>query len=58
MNLPLALAGALPALAAMIAVDRLDAKRPEPPWSLRKLAIAGGLAVIPCFAVERLLLAA
>jgi RsiW-degrading membrane proteinase PrsW (M82 family) len=55
-NLPLALAGALPALAAMIAVDRLDAKRPEPRWSLRKLAAAGGLSVLPCFIVERWLL--
>jgi RsiW-degrading membrane proteinase PrsW (M82 family) len=55
MNLPLALAGALPALAAMWYVDRLDAKRPEPRWRLRKLAIAGGVAVIPCGVLELLL---
>jgi RsiW-degrading membrane proteinase PrsW (M82 family) len=55
LNLPLALVGALPALAAMIAVDRLDARRPEPPWSLRKLALAGALSVVPCFFVEQLL---
>jgi len=50
------LAGALPALIAMYYVDRLDAARPEPRWSLRKVAIAGGLAIIPCFFVERLLM--
>jgi RsiW-degrading membrane proteinase PrsW (M82 family) len=51
-SFPLALAGALPALAAMWYVDRLDARRPEPRWSLRKLAIAGGISVVPAGIVE------
>jgi RsiW-degrading membrane proteinase PrsW (M82 family) len=49
------LSGALPALLAMYYVDRLDAKRPEPRWSLRKVAIAGGVAIIPCVIIELLL---
>lgn len=52
MQLELALTGALPALAAMWYVDRLDAKRPEPRWTLRKVALAGAISVIPCIAAE------
>ncbi len=52
MQLELALTGALPALAAMWYVDRLDAKRPEPRWTLRKVALAGALSVIPCIVAE------
>lgn len=51
-----ALTGALPALAAMWYVDRLDAKRPEPRWTLRLVAIAGALSVIPVIIVELLLM--
>jgi len=52
MQLQLALTGALPALAAMWYVDRLDAKRPEPRGTLRKVALAGAISVIPCIAAE------
>ena len=55
MHVGMVLAGALPALIAMYYVDRLDAARPEPRWSLRKVAIAGGLAIIPCVILELLL---
>ena len=48
----LALAGAVPALLAMWYFDRLDAQRPEPVWSKRKVALAGVVAVIPCFFIE------
>jgi protease PrsW len=58
MNVPLAIAGALPALGIMWYVDRLDAARPEPRWSLRRLAIAGGVATIPCIFVQLALTAA
>ncbi len=51
-----AFTGALPALLAMWYVDRLDAKRPEPRWTLRKVALAGALSVIPVIIVELLLL--
>jgi RsiW-degrading membrane proteinase PrsW (M82 family) len=44
--------GALPALAAMGYFDRLDAKRPEPRSSLRRVAFAGGVAVFPCIVIE------
>ncbi len=52
MHAGLVLAGALPALVAMYYVDRLDAARPEPRWSLRKVAIAGGIATLPCIFIE------
>jgi RsiW-degrading membrane proteinase PrsW (M82 family) len=45
----------VPALVAMIYVDRLDAKRPEPRSTLRRVALAGGLSVIPVIIVELLL---
>ena len=50
-----ALSGMLPALLAMYFVDRLDAKRPELRWQLRKVAILGGLATIPCIVIQLLL---
>jgi RsiW-degrading membrane proteinase PrsW (M82 family) len=52
MELALALTGAAPALAAMFYVDRIDKKRPEPRSTLRRVAIAGALSTLPCFAVE------
>jgi RsiW-degrading membrane proteinase PrsW (M82 family) len=48
----LAILGALPALLAMFIIDRADAKRPEPRWSLRRVAIAGGLSTIPAIVME------
>src|SRR5689334_17661934 len=56
MNLQLAGLGALPALGAMWYFDRLDAKRPEPRKSLRRVAIAGGVSVIPCAVLELVLM--
>lgn len=47
-----ALSGMLPALLAMYYIDRLDSARPEPRWQLRKVAILGGLATIPCIAIQ------
>ncbi len=44
--------GALPALLVMWYFDRLDAKRPEPRATLRKVAIAGAVAVLPCILIE------
>ncbi|HEY8080211.1 MAG TPA: PrsW family intramembrane metalloprotease [Labilithrix sp.] len=44
--------GALPALVVMAYFDRLDAKRPEPRSTLRKVAFAGGVAVLPCILIE------
>lgn len=48
----LAATGALPSIAAMLYVDRLDAKRPEPPRTLRLVALAGGASVAACAAVQ------
>lgn len=45
----MALTGALPALALMALVDVADAKRPEPHWQLRKVAVLGALAVVPVY---------
>ena len=56
MNWQLAGLGALPALGAMWYFDRLDAKRPEPRSSLRRVAIAGGVSVIPCAVLELVLM--
>ena len=42
----LALFGALPAILAMAYVDRLDAKRPEPRRTLRRVALAGAVTGI------------
>ncbi len=49
------LLGALPALIVMWYFDRLDAKRPEPRAALRRVAFAGGVAVLPCIAIELVL---
>ncbi|MBL8921187.1 MAG: PrsW family intramembrane metalloprotease [Myxococcaceae bacterium] len=51
----MALTGALPALALMTLVDLADAKRPEPHWQVRKVAVLGGLSVVPVYALQRLL---
>lgn len=49
----IAASGAIPALIAMVVVDRLDAKRPEP-RSLRWLVVAAGmLSVLPALIIER-----
>ncbi len=52
----LSLLGALPALLAMLYFDKLDAKRPEPRRTLRKVAIAGGVSFIPCVVIEIVLM--
>ena len=57
MQIQIAALGALPALGAMLYFDRLDARRPEPRWSLRRVAIAGALSVIPVAIVEMVLIA-
>jgi protease PrsW len=46
-QLELALLGALPAILAMAYFDRLDAKRPEPRSTLRRVTLAGMLSAIP-----------
>lgn len=56
MELHWALTGALPALLAMWYVDRLDRKRPEPRWSLRRVALAGAISVFPCAYAEHYLM--
>jgi protease PrsW len=46
------LSGAIPALIAMVIVDRLDAKRPEP-WRLRwGVTAIGMLSCVPAIAIE------
>jgi len=50
-----AAAGAAPALVAMWYFDRLDAARPEPAGTRRKVAIFGGLSVIPVIVLVLLL---
>lgn len=51
----MALTGALPALALMTLVDLADAKRPEPHWQVRKVAVLGGLSVLPVLWLQRAL---
>lgn len=48
----MALTGALPALALMALVDIADAKRPEPHWQLRKVAVLGAVSVVPVYALQ------
>ena len=48
----LAATGAFPSIVAMLYVDRLDAKRPEPARTLRLVALAGGLSVIACAGLQ------
>ena len=57
MDVSLALTGAIPALLAMAYVDRLDAKRPEPRATLRRVALAGALSTIPCVIAGLVLMA-
>jgi RsiW-degrading membrane proteinase PrsW (M82 family) len=49
---PAALLGALPALFWMRYARQKDSGRPEPPGALRRMAIAGALAVVPVGIVE------
>ncbi|MEO8706752.1 MAG: PrsW family intramembrane metalloprotease [Kofleriaceae bacterium] len=51
-KIQVALSGAIPALAAMWVVDRLDQKRPEPPRLRRLVALIGMLSVIPALILE------
>lgn len=53
----LALIGATPAILAMWAVDRMDAKRPEPKATLRLVAFGGMLAAVPILMLAQLLAA-
>jgi RsiW-degrading membrane proteinase PrsW (M82 family) len=54
-HLYIALSGFIPAVIAMMVVDRLDAKRPEPPALRRKVAIYGALSCIPAIIFETIL---
>jgi RsiW-degrading membrane proteinase PrsW (M82 family) len=54
-TLVFSLVGALPALLAMMYVDWVDRKRPEPRSKLRLVALLGALSVIPCGLLEYLL---
>ena len=56
MEFHIALTGALPALFAMWYFDRLDAKRPEPRSTLRKVTVFGALSVIPVVIMGAILL--
>ena len=49
---PAALLGAAPAVLWMRYAERRDAGRPEPPGALRRMAVAGALAVVPVGVVE------
>ncbi len=49
---PAALLGALPALLWMRYAENKDTGRPEPPGALRRMAVAGALAVVPVAIVE------
>jgi len=51
----IAASGAIPALVAMWFVDRLDAKRPEPPRLRRLVALGGMVSVIPAIVLELVL---
>lgn len=55
MGFILALSGAIPAVFLMWLIERFDAKRPEPVWELRKVALLGGLSTIPCIVVQLML---
>lgn len=54
-QLELALLGAIPALIAMAIVDRMDAKRPEPRSTLRRVVLAGSISALPVILVAELL---
>jgi RsiW-degrading membrane proteinase PrsW (M82 family) len=47
-----AVLGAAPGLLVMFLVDFLDRKRPEPRWALRRVALAGGIAILPAILIE------
>jgi RsiW-degrading membrane proteinase PrsW (M82 family) len=49
---PAALLGAAPALLWMRYAENKDSGRPEPPGALRRMAVAGALAVVPVAVVE------
>jgi len=51
-KIQVALSGAIPAIAAMWIVDRLDQRRPEPPRLRRLVAFIGMLSVIPALVLE------
>lgn len=48
----LSLSGAVPALVFMLLAEQYDLKRPEPRALLHRVAFWGGLATLPCIAVE------
>ena len=52
------LAGAIPALVAMLVFDYLDRKRPEPRSLRWKVAIGGALSVVPVLMVDAFLISA
>src|SRR6185436_7203742 len=54
-QLQIAASGVVPALLAMWLVDRLDAKRPEPPRLRRLVAGVGMVSVIPAIFLELIL---
>jgi RsiW-degrading membrane proteinase PrsW (M82 family) len=54
-QLELALLGAAPALLAMAVIDAMDAKRPEPRSTLRRVAMAGAISAFPVILVGQLL---
>jgi RsiW-degrading membrane proteinase PrsW (M82 family) len=54
-QLELALLGAAPALLAMAIIDAMDAKRPEPRSTLRRVAFAGAISAFPVILVGQLL---
>ena len=57
-HLEVALSGVIPALVAMWIIDRLDAKRPEPPRTRRLVVFVGMLSVIPALVLELVISAA
>jgi RsiW-degrading membrane proteinase PrsW (M82 family) len=50
-----AFSGVVPALIAMWMIDRLDAKRPEPPRTRRRVVLVGMVSVIPAMILELVL---
>ncbi len=51
-HLPAALLAGVPALLVLVLVDRLDGRRDEPRWLLRRAAAMGAAAVVPALALE------
>lgn len=54
-QIELALLGAAPALLAMAIVDWMDAKRPEPQRTLRRVALAGAISALPVILIGQVL---